>query len=137
MMKYMRALFILFCSLAAVGPCLTFYNLVAIRKFTQSFTKYGPLPEIRIPIIEWVLFALAVTSEGKMQLRRSASGRKANDDKQSTTAWDNIPLDSWIGIQYSKSSFILPPIAADSGSEDHHGKRGEKNSGKPNTPAKT
>jgi hypothetical protein len=59
--RYVRGLFILFCFLAAAGPCLQFFNIVGIRRFTNTFTKYGPLPEIRIPIIEWILFALAIT----------------------------------------------------------------------------
>jgi hypothetical protein len=61
MKKSIRGLFVFCCALAAVGPCLNFFSIVGMQKFARAFTKYGPLPEIRIPIIEWILFALAIT----------------------------------------------------------------------------
>ena len=60
MKRYMRGLFILFCSLAAIGPGLGFIRLVRAREFSKTFTKYGPLPEIHVTAFDWVLFVLAI-----------------------------------------------------------------------------
>jgi len=56
----MRGLFILFCSLAAIGPGLGFVRLARAREFAKTFTKYGPLPEIHITAFDWFLFVLAI-----------------------------------------------------------------------------
>jgi hypothetical protein len=50
----------LFCLLAALGPGLSVYRLMQIREFAKTFTKYGPLPEVRASPLDYMTLAVAI-----------------------------------------------------------------------------
>ena len=54
-----RALFMVLCVLAAIGPGIAAIRLLRGRSFARTFTDYGPLPEIPFGWRHWVVLIAA------------------------------------------------------------------------------
>ena len=57
---WLRCAFCLFCILASQNPLFFAVKLSGLQEFSRTYTKYGKLPEIQIPIVVYLAHALAV-----------------------------------------------------------------------------
>jgi len=57
---YLRRTFIVVSILAALGPGIGVVGLMRARAFAKTFTRYGPLPEIPISWIDWMVLGSAI-----------------------------------------------------------------------------
>lgn len=58
--RYLHRLLPIVSVLAALGPGLSVWKMIRAPGIAKTITQYGPLPEIHVPVIDYVTFALVI-----------------------------------------------------------------------------
>jgi len=57
---YLHRLLPLVSVLAAIGPGLSVWRMIRASSVARTITQYGPLPEIRVPAIDYITLAIVI-----------------------------------------------------------------------------
>lgn len=57
---YLHRLLPIMSILAALGPGISVWKMIRAPDVAKTITQYGPLPEIHVPVIDYITFALVI-----------------------------------------------------------------------------